>query len=278
MKKHYNTIIAYLLLSLLGIFMIYPLLWLVGSSFKTNQEIFSSVGLIPKKFILDSYAKGWKGSGQYTYTTFFLNTFKFVIPSVVYTVVSSVLVSYGFARFKFPFKKQLFALVIATLMLPNAIVIIPKYIMFKNFGWLNTYLPFTIPALAATHSFFIFMLVQFFRGIPKDLDESAKIDGCNSFTILMRILLPVAKPAIFSVAIFEFIWKWNDFFNVLIYINSVKKFPLALALRMSIDLTDAINWNQLMAMSVLSMLPPILIFFFAQRYFVEGIATTGLKG
>lgn len=278
MKKHYKTIIAYLLLSLLGIFMIYPLLWLVGSSFKTNQEIFSSVGLIPKKFILDSYAKGWKGSGQYTYTTFFMNTFKFVIPSVVYTVVSSVLVSYGFARFKFPFKKQLFALVIATLMLPNAIVIIPKYIMFKNFGWLNTYLPFTIPALAATHSFFIFMLVQFFRGIPKDLDASAKIDGCNSFTILARILLPVAKPAIFSVAIFEFIWKWNDFFNVLIYINSVKKFPLALALRMSIDLTDAINWNQLMAMSVLSMLPPILIFFFAQRYFVEGIATTGLKG
>jgi len=201
-----------------------------------------------------------------------------VVPTVIASIVSSVSVAYGFARFKFPFKKVLFALVIATLMLPNAIIIIPKYILFKNFGWLNTYLTFWIPALFATYSFFIFMLVQFLRGIPRELDESAIIDGCNSFTILIRILIPLAKPALFSVGIFQFIWRWNDFFNVLVYINSVSKFPLALALRMSIDITDVVAWNRLMAMSVLTMVPPILIFFFAQKYFVEGIATTGLKG
>ena len=167
---------------------------------------------------------------------------------------------------------------IATLMLPNAVIIIPRYILYRDLGWLDSYLPFTVPALFATYSFFIFMLVQFIRGIPRELDESAFIDGCNSFDILVKIILPLAKPALFSAGIFQFIWRWNDFFNVLVYINSVSKYTLSLALRMSIDITQSVEWNQLMAMSVLTMVPPILIFFFAQKYFVEGIATTGLKG
>lgn len=273
-----NNIVTYFFLSLLGLFMVYPLLWLLGSSFKPNQDIFTSLGLIPKKFVFDAYAKGWKGSGQYSYTTFFINTFVLVIPQVAATIFSSSLAAYGFSRFKFPLKKTLFLLMISTLMLPNSIIMIPRYMLFKSFNWLNTYLPFYMTALFGTYSFFIFMMVQFIRGIPRELDESAVMDGCNSFTIFTRIMLPLLKPALFSAGIFQFIWRWNDFLNVLIYINSVKKFPLALALRMSMDITDAVAWNQLMAMSVFTMVPPILIFFFAQRYFVEGIATTGLKG
>lgn len=277
-KNFLSKGLAYLFLSLLGIFMVYPLLWLMGSSFKTNQDIFISMGIFPNSLNFDAYIEGWKGSGQYSYTTFFLNTLRMVLPTVAFTLISSLLTAYGFARFQFPFKRSLFTLMLSTLMLPNAVVIIPRYILFRNFGWLDSYLPFTVPALCATYSFFIFMMVQFIRGIPRELDEAAYIDGCNTLDILIKVIVPLSKPALFSAGIFQFIWRWNDFFNVLVYINSVYKYTLSLALRMSIDVTQSVAWNQIMAMSVVTMIPPILIFFFAQKYFVEGIATTGLKG
>lgn len=202
--------------------MIYPLIWLFFASFKPNNEIFGSLQLLPKHIVWDSYKNGWKGSGQFTFGVFLLNTIKMVVPVVLFTVLSSTVVAYGFARFQFVLKNVFFAIMISTLMLPNAVIIIPRFILFKEFGWLNSYLPFTMPALFACYPFFIFMMVQFFRGLPRELDESATIDGCNSFGILTRILMPLCKPAIFSAAIFQFIWTWNDFFNSLIYINSVK--------------------------------------------------------
>jgi oligogalacturonide transport system permease protein len=269
---------SYVLLSVFGFIMVYPLLWLVAATFRTNAEIFSSIGLIPHHFNWDSYINGWKGTGQYTFGTFYANSFLLVVPVVAGTVVSSVLVAYGFVRFEFPLKKILFSLMISTLMLPGAVVIIPRYLLFKQFGWLDSYLPFLVPAFLGTYPFFNFMMVQFFRGLPKELDESAKIDGCGSFAILVRILLPLCKPALFSVSIIQFIWVWNDFFNVLIYVNSVSKFTLPLALRMSLDVVANVNWSEIMAMSLLTMLPCILIFFLAQKHFVEGISTTGLKG
>lgn len=265
-------------LTVFGIVLIYPIIWMISASFKPLPEIFSTVNLIPSKFVITSYINGWKGTGQFGFSTFFLNTFLLVVPTVIATVVSSLLVAYGFARFRFPMKSMLFSLMIATLMLPNAVIIIPSYLLFRNFGWLDTYWTFIIPAAFATYPFFIFMLVQFFRGLPRELDESAVVDGCNSFKILTHILLPLCKPAIVSAALFQFIWTWNDFFNSLIYINSVKKYPISLGLRMSLDNSSISNWDQVMAMSVLSVLPCLLIFFFAQRYFVEGIATTGIKG
>jgi oligogalacturonide transport system permease protein len=200
------------------------------------------------------------------------------VPVVLGTVISSVLVAYGFVRFEFPLKKVFFSLMISTLILPGAVIMIPRYLLFKQLGWLDSYMPFIVPAFFGTFPFFNFMMVQFFRGLPKDLDESAKIDGCGSFSILVRILLPLCKPAIFSVSIIQFIWVWNDFFNVLIYVNSVSKFTLPLALRMSLDAVANVQWSEIMAMSLLTMLPCILIFFLAQKHFVEGISTTGLKG
>lgn len=277
-KKTVSLVTCYVLLIAVGIVMIYPLLWMISASFKTNGEIFSSLALIPKTILKDGYSEGWKGSGQYPFSLFFVNTFKMVIPTVFFTLISSLVVAYGFARFKFHGKKVLFSLVIASLMLPNEVVMIPRYMLFNKIGWLNTYLPFIIPACFATYAFFIFMLVQNIRSIPRELDESALIDGCNSFKILTDIITPLSIPSLVSVLIFQFVWRWNDFMGPLIYINSVKKYTLSLALRMSLDVTDTIAWNQTIAMSVLSMLPPVILFFFTQKFFVEGVSTTGLKG
>jgi len=269
---------SYGLLTALGFVMVYPLIWLFISSFKTNKDIFGSSNLFTGNYVWDSYSKGWVGTGQYGFQDFFMNTFMMVVPTVLFTIISSVIVAYGFARFRFPMQTLLFSLMMATLMLPDSSVLIPRYILFNKLGWLDTYLPFIAPAAFATSAFFIYMLIQFFRGLPRELDESAKIDGCNSFTILTRILLPLCKPAIFSVGIFQFMWTWNDFFNSIIYISSVKKFTVSLGLRMTLDTSSAVSWNQVLAMSVVSIIPCVLLFFMAQKYFVEGISTTGLKG
>lgn len=270
---------SYFFLIALGWIIVYPLLWLLFSSFKVdNADIFGTINLWPKAWTLAGYTEGWKGTGQLDFTRFFLNTFAMVIPTVVLTIVSSTLVGYGFARFDFPFKQPLFALMIATLMLPGAVLLIPRYILFTNFGWINSYLPFIVPAAFAGSAFFIFLMVQFFRGIPLELDESAKMDGAGSMLILVRILTPLAKPALFSVGIFQFMWTWNDFFNAMIFINSTEKFTLPLALRMALDTSVSVAWNQVLAMSVATILPCIIVFFLAQKYFVEGVATTGLKG
>ena len=276
-RKLLSLSVSYILLILLAIVMIYPLIWMVGAAFKSNEEIFGTLGLLPKNPVYGAFKAGWKGTGQYGFSTFLINSFKLVIPTVIFTVISSVLVAYGFSRFNFPLKKFLFMLMLSTLMLPSIVLIIPRYIFFKNFGWLDSYLPFTIPALLACNSFFTYMMCQFFRGLPLELDESAKIDGCNSFIILVRILLPLCKAAIFSVMVFQFVWTWNNFLEVLIYVNSISKYPVALGLRLTMDIGSEFDWNQIMAMSIVAIAPPVLLFIVAQKYFVEGIATTGMK-
>lgn len=278
-KKTKRAIIfQYLIIFIIGAVLLYPIIWMFFASFKTNEEIFNSVKLLPSGFSWDNFKEGWSIAGGYTYTDFFINTFLLVIPTTLFTVASSALVAYGFARFRFKLKKPLFGLLIATLMLPNSVIIIPRYILFNKFGWVNTYLPFYVPAILACGPFFIFMLVQFLRGVPKELDESAAIDGCGSFRTLVQIILPLMKPALFSAGLFQFLWTYNDYFNPLIFINSVKKYPVSLALRMSLDSESVVVWGKIMAMAFVAVLPVMLLFFFAQKYFVEGIATTGLKG
>jgi oligogalacturonide transport system permease protein len=277
-KRLCSRALIYLFLVCLGIFMIYPLVWLFFSSFKPNSEIFGSPRLFPVEWVKDSYAKGWEGSGQFTFTDFLWNTVKMVAPTTFFTVLSGLCVGYGFARFDFRGKKFFFYLMISTLMLPNTVIIIPRYILFRNLGWLNNYLPFIVPAILAGYPFFVYMMIQFIRSIPRDLDAAAKIDGCNSLMILVRIITPLSKPAIFSAVIFQSLWTWNDFFNPLIYINSVRKYPVSLALRMCLDTASRIEWNAVLAMSLVCMLPCAILFFAAQKYFVEGVTTTGIKG
>ncbi|NLM09274.1 MAG: carbohydrate ABC transporter permease [Clostridiaceae bacterium] len=278
MKKMSGMVVQYLIIAIIGIFLLYPIIWMFFATFKTNEEIFGSIKLLPSKFSLQYYIEGWKGRGNISYTQFFINTFKLVIPTVFLTVASCALVAYGFARFKFPGKKILFTVLIATLMLPNAVIIIPRYTLYNSFGWINSYLPFYVPALLACYPFFVFMLIQFMRGLPKELDQSAYIDGCGTLRTFVQILLPLMKPALFSAGLFQFLWTYNDYFNSLIFINSVSKYPISLALKLSLDSESVVVWGRMMAMSFVAVLPVMLLFFFAQKYFVEGIATTGIKG
>lgn len=279
MKIKKKNFAAYAILILGAVMMLYPLIWMFFATFKDNKELFGKMTLLPEHFSFEAYREGWKGSGQFSYLTFYMNTFKLVVPTVVFTAVSTGIVAYGFARFKFPMKKVLFMLMISTLMLPDAVIMIPRYVVFNKFGWIDTYRPFWVPAILACYPFLIFMQIQFMRGIPRELDESAYMDGCNPFVVYTKILAPLMKPSIFSVVIFQTLWRWNDYFNNLVYISSVKNYTLSLALKMSIDSQGASTpWNQVLAMSFVSLIPPILLYFFAQKYFVEGITAGGVKG
>ncbi len=277
-RKKYLRWGSFLIVLAVGMIMIYPLVWMFFASFKTNDEINLAASLLPKRFDLSGFINGWESSGQYTFTDFFINTFVMVVPTVLFTVISCTISAYGFARFSFKGNKLLFGIMLSTLMVPNAVLIIPRYLLFRDLGWLNSYMPFWMPALFACYPFFIYQEVQFLRGIPRELDEAAKIDGCNSFQILTKILLPVLKPSMISICIFQTIWTWNDFMNPLIYINSVSKYPLSLALRMGLDVAASTNWNEIMSMAFVSIIPLVILFFCLQKYFVEGIASSGLKG
>lgn len=277
-KKLTQSFFSYALIVVIGLALLFPILWMFFAAFKTNEEIFGSINMLPQSFSFQNFIDGWNGSGRLNYGDYFLNTFTLVIPVTLLTLVSSTLVAYGFARFRFPFKKALFALLIATLMLPNAIIIIPRYLMFAKAGLVDTYFPFYLPAALACHPFFCYMLIQFLRGIPRDLDESAYIDGCGTFRTLWQIILPLMKPALFSAALFQFMWTYNDYFNQLVFVNSASKYTISLALRLSLDSESVVNWGKMMAVAFIAVSPLVLLFFAAQKYFVEGIATSGLKG
>lgn len=273
-----NASVRYGVLIGVGLVMLYPLFWMVAASFKPNHEIFGSIGLWPQSPTLDGIVQGWRTGTEYSFATYLLNSFAFIIPKVVLTVISSVLVAYGFARFRMPGKNLWFALMVATILLPKSVLLIPQYLMFRQFGWLDTYLPLYVPCAFATDGFFVFMVVQFLRGIPPDMEEAAVIDGCNSVQVLWHVVVPVIMPAIISVALFQFMWSLNDFLYPLIYLSSVGKYPVALALKMAIDVTEATAWNQVLAMSTIALLPSLIVFFLAQRYFVEGITSGAVKG
>ncbi|SJN55718.1 carbohydrate ABC transporter permease [Vibrio ruber] len=277
-REKINAAIRYTILIIVGVMMLYPLLWMFSAAMKPNHEIFSSMNLIPSEWSLDGFINGWKTGTEYTFGHYILNTFAYVLPKVFVTVVSSTIVAYGFARFDIPWKKFWFATLIATILLPQSVLLIPQYLMFREMGLLDTYLPLYLPFAFATQGFFVFMLIQFLRGVPTDMEEAAMIDGCNSFQVLWHVVVPVIRPAIISVALFQFMWSVNDFLGPLIYISSVEKYPIALALKMSIDVTEGARWNEILAMASIAIIPSILVFFMSQKYFVEGVTSSGIKG
>jgi len=267
-----------LVIVLLGVVMIYPLLWLVASSFKDSSEIFTRAGsLIPEKFTWDNYRIGWAGFGGVTFATFFLNSFTIAVASTVGAVASSAVVAYGFARIPFAGRRFWFVCMLLTLMLPVQVQIIPQYIVFSSLGWVNTFLPLVVPKFFG-QAFFIFLMMQFIRGLPRELDEAAEIDGCSQIGIFWRITLPLITPALITSALFSFYWTWEDFFGPLLYLNDPRLFTVSLALRNFADPSSATNWGAIFAMSTLSLLPAFILFLLFQRYLVQGISTTGLKG
>lgn len=280
-RSRFRNVLSMVLLIIIGVLLCYPLVWMFFNSFKSNSEIFTSLNLLPREWLFDAFERGWGSAAGRTNTfgTYFWNTFVLTVPTTLFTVASSAFVAYGFARFQFPGKRIMFALLLGTLMLPASILIIPRYTIFLNFNILNTYWPFYLLAIFACYPFFTYMMVQFLRGIPRELDEAALIDGCGSFGVLTHILLPLLKPALFSAGVFQFLWTYNDFFNANIIINRAERYPVSLGLRMLMGGSEvATDWRIVMAMSCLVVLPVIALFFACQKYFVEGIATTGLKG
>ena len=276
-KARLNLFLRYLLLIGLGIVMIYPLCWMIGASFKTNSELFSSAGIIPMAPTLDGYRNGFKGYEGMNLLHFMGNTYKFVLPKVVFTVISAVITSYGFARFRFVGKNLLFVLLLSTLFLPQVVLNVPQYILFNEVGWLNSYLPIVIPSMLAGDTFFVYMLIQFLRGIPRELEEAAEIDGCNVVERLWYVIVPMLKPSIVSCPCSSLCGP-NDFMGPLIYINSVRKYPVSIFLRMSMDTETGFDWNRILAMSLLAIIPSLAVFFMAQDSFVDGIAAGGVKG
>ncbi|GHV40004.1 ABC transporter permease [Spirochaetia bacterium] len=271
--------IRHLLLIALALGMLYPIIWMFLSSFQANDEIFDVAAVFPRRWMFENYSNGWKSVPGHNFGEFFRNSFLISLLIVMGTVISASLTAYPFARLRFRGKNLLFSLVIGTLLLPGQILLIPRYILFVKFGWGDSYLPLTVPAFFAQVSgaFSIYLLIQFMRGIPKELDEAALVDGCGFFGQFFRIIIPNCKPALFTVGIFSFIWSWDDFLNQLIYVNSIGKYTVTLALRMFTDNSAVTPWGQMFAMSILSILPCAIIFAGAQKYFVEGIVTTGLK-
>jgi multiple sugar transport system permease protein len=263
---------------LLGVVvMLYPVLWMIISSFKPTETILTDNSLWPKNLTFSNYINGWKGTSGTTFTTFYLNSFIMVILAVLGNVISCSLTAYAFARLDFKFKKTLFVLMMMTMMIPMHVLIVPQYIIFNKLDWINTILPIVVPKFFAVEGFFIFLTVQFIRALPRELDEAATIDGCGPISIYTKIILPLTLPAIVTTTIFTFIWTWNDFFSQLLYLSSVEKYTVTLALRMFTDVGGEAALGSLFAMSVLSIIPVFLVFLFFQRYIVEGIATSGIK-
>ncbi len=264
---------------ILGFFMIYPLLWLLASSFKSNRTMFTNTySLLPAEWdIAKNYASGFAGVGGVPFFTFFMNTLLVSVVGTATCVVSSLFAAYALSRIRFRLSGFWFGCVIMTLMIPPQVMVVPQYIILKRMNLIDTRTSLVLPWCFGT-AFFIFMMVQFFRGIPKELDEAAEIDGCGRLGILFRILIPVVKPAIATSAIFAFYWIWQDFFQPLIFMSSTEKFTIPLALNMYLDPNSYNNYGGLFAMSVISLLPVIVFFMIFQKQLVEGIATEGLKG
>lgn len=269
--------LRHLLLIAIGVLMFYPLAWMIGASFRPDSQI-SDPGIWPNTFTLDGYAKGFQGVAGVPFWQFIANSFLVACLCVAANLIACSLTAYAFARIEFRLKKLWFAIMIGTLLLPHHVILIPQYLLFRDLGWINTYLPFVVPKLLATDAFFIFLLVQFFRAIPRDLDEAARLDGCGHAGIFFRIMLPLAKPALATTAIFTFIYSWNDFFTPLIYLSDPHLYTVPIALRAFIDTTSSSAFGALFAMSVVSLLPVLGVFIAFQKLLVNGIATTGIRG
>jgi multiple sugar transport system permease protein len=276
LKNTRDTIVFHGVVLFIGFFMLYPLLWMALGSFKPTEEIFGTISLIPKKFTFQNYIRGWKYNGTTSFTTFYKNSIIVTGFSTLGAVLVSSLAAYGFSRIHFRGNSFWYACMFLTLMLPYQVVMVPQFILFFRMGWVNTYLPLIVPHYGG-QAFFIFLMVQFFRGIPHELDQSAMIDGCNKFTIYSRILFPLIKPALITSTIFSFYWRWEDFLGPLLYLNRPRTFTVSLAMRMFADPTYT-DWGAIFAMGTLSLVPSLVIFFIFQKYIVEGIATSGLKG
>ena len=272
----------YFVLIAVGFIMIYPLLWMIGATFKSNAEIFSGIGFIPKNPTLEGYklAVTQNYGGDINIWRAMLNTYSFVFPKVIFTVISSVIAAYGFSRFKFKGRDILFSIMISTLFLPQVVLNVPQYLMYNTFGWIDSpwYLPLWVPSLFATETYFVYQLVQFMRSIPHDLDEAAALDGGGPVKTLYKIICPMLSPSLVACGLFQFMWSCNDFMGPLLYVSTPRKYPMSIFVKLSMDADNGFSWNRILALSLISIIPQLIVFFAAQDSFIDGIAAGSVKG
>ncbi len=277
-KRWRNSILFHFTCIALSVVFLYPVLWMVSSSLKDNSEVFANAGsLIPRTWQFANYVDGWRGFAGIPFSVFFKNTAIVVVLSTAGSLISSACIAYAFSRIRFVGRNFWFVTMMVTMMLPAQVLLIPQYILFTRFHWVNTFRPLIVPAFFGT-PFFVFLIMQFIRGIPMELDESAKIDGCTRYSIFLRIVLPLIKPALTTTGIFSFYWGWQDFMGPLVYLNTPRIYTLSLALKLFSDPSSVTNWGSMFAMATLSLLPVLVVFLILQKYIVEGISTTGIKG
>jgi multiple sugar transport system permease protein len=276
LRKPLSSVIRHAILIVSAFLMLYPVIWMVVSSLRPNELIFREAGLVFDSFEVSNYTDGWNAL-SYPFSVYLLNSGLVVLGCIVGNLVSCSLAAYAFARLEFTGKRFWFAVMLLSIMLPIHVIIVPQYVMFSGLGWVNTFLPLIVPRLLATDAFFVFLMVQFIRGIPKELDEAARIDGAGHPRIFLQVILPLMVPALATTAIFTFIWTWNDFFSQLIYLTKPALYTVPLALNAFQDAQSATDFGEMFAMSVVSLIPIFLIFLFGQRFLIKGIATTGGK-
>jgi multiple sugar transport system permease protein len=275
-RRRLRSVLKHAGLLVLSLLMIYPLIWLVVASLRPDEEIFRDLSILLTDPTGENYVSGWDAH-RYSFTTYFLNSAVLSIGAILGNLISCSLAAYAFARLRFPLRTLWFAMMLATIMLPIHVVIVPQYVIFAQLGWINTFLPLVVPKFLATDAFFVFLMVQFIRGIPRELDEAARLDGAGHLRIFGQIILPLMVPALATTTIFTFIWTWSDFFGPLIYLTSQENWTVSLALRAFLDATSESNFGGMFAMSVLSLVPLFLAFLLGQRYLIRGFATTGIK-
>lgn len=269
--------IYHLFVGALALLMLYPVLWLLMSSFKDSKLIFvTSDSLIPSPWVWENYKIGWMGIAGQSFGTFIMNSLEIVIIATIGAILSSAFIAFGFARLNFVGKTFWFGIMMVTLMLPHDVVLVPQYILFAKLDWLNSIKPIVVPQYFGI-PFFIFLMIQFIRTIPTELDEAATIDGCGKFRLFFRIIMPLIMPALATASIFSFYWRWEDLLGPVLYLNRPSLYPVSMGLKMFLDSETISNWGAMFAMSVLSLLPVLAVFFMFQKYIVEGISTSGLK-
>jgi ABC-type glycerol-3-phosphate transport system permease component len=270
------VMLSTLLLLLGATLMLAPLVWMVSTSLKDEGDVFLiPVQWIPKRILWSNYPEALT---FVPYGRYFLNSVVVTGLAVFGTVLSSSLVAFAFARLRGPGKNLLFIILLSTLMLPGEVTLVPIYLLFRNLGWLDTYFPLIVPSWFGANAFYIFLLRQFFLTLPTELDDAAKIDGASLLHIYARIVMPLSKPALATVAIFSFFDNWNEFLRPLIYLNTSEKYTLPVGLRLYLSTLANSHWNYLMAATLVAIIPPLVLFFVSQRFFIQGAVLTGLKG
>jgi len=277
-KKRIGNVIYHAFIIAFGFLMIYPVLWMILGSFKDNVDILQNTDkLFPRSWDVENYAIGWKGFGGTTFATFFKNSIIISLIATVGTVISCALVSYALARIRFKGRQFWFMVLILTMLLPGQVIMIPQYLIYRKLGWVGTMLPLTVTKFFGA-PFFIYMMMQFIKGLPRELDEAAMIDGCSKYGIFTKIVLPLLGPSIITTIVIQFYWVWDDFMGPLLYLSRPEKYTVSYAIKLFADATSTTDYGAMFAMSTLSLIPVFLLFLFFNRYLMDGVTAGSVKG